>query len=163
MGPWRRQDKEPCDRPTESLWLKCLCWNRVKANEQPGRGSKQNTSFLLRLVLRFNDLVSKLLAEKLGTFGSNILKFLFGWEWSSAPLSGRYLFWLQSPLTSKPRNVLWENHFVRETSWKLTYFQIDLRPADKKQDFRKIIVSRALKNIQKKYFSLLRLIYYWQN
>ena len=77
----------------------------MKANEQPGQGSKQNTSFLLRLVLRFNDLVSKLLAEKLGTFGSNILKFLFGWEWSSAPLSGRYLFWLQNPLTSKPRNV----------------------------------------------------------
>lgn len=34
----------------------------------------------MRLVLGFNDLVFKLLAEKLRTFGSNILKFLFGWE-----------------------------------------------------------------------------------
>lgn len=55
---------------------------QMKANKQPGWGNKKITLFLLRLVSGFHDLLLKLLAEKLGTFGSNTLKFPSRWEWN---------------------------------------------------------------------------------
>lgn len=115
-GVWllRWQSKRACDTPTWSVWSRA----RSKYSQVVGGGgvSKKNTWSLLRLVLGFNDLVYKLRVGKLGTLGPNILNFPFRWEQCSTPLSGTYLFWLWSPVTSKPRNSPRQNFSVREGS-----------------------------------------------
>lgn len=77
------------------------------------QGKKNTTLLLLGLVSRFNDALFNCLQKGLGPLAQIFWNFHLR-EKSVPLLSEMYLFWLWSPLMSKPRNLDWENSSIRE-------------------------------------------------